>query len=104
MLDSVLDPPPIQVLVAFESGATVSCMPGTHRTVRMMSKDVTYMPRKQRKAVSIIIPKGYVLILSQELIRAGDGYLKSRLRYHVYFDHVDAWRTENETNPLPRRF
>jgi len=38
------------------------------------------------------------------LIHAGDGYLKSNLRYHVYYDHVDVHRTENETNPLPMRF
>lgn len=62
------------------------------------------MALKQRKAVPIKIPKGHALIFSQELIHAGDGYLKSNLRYHVYFDHVGVVRTENETNPLPRRF
>jgi hypothetical protein len=30
---------------------------------------------------------------SQELIHAGDDYLKSNLRYHVYHDHVDVHRT-----------
>ena len=64
----------------------------------------TYMPRKQRKTVSIKIPKGHALVFSQELLHAGDGYLKSNLRYHVYYDHVDVHRTENETNPLPMRF
>ena len=93
------NPPSLSVLVSFQ-GASVSVVHGSHKIVRRMSVDESWMPASTLYATRVRIPRNHALFFTQDLVHAGDGYAEDNLRYHMYLDHVDVPREPNDTYPL----